>query len=186
MRGVREGGMASFLALALLCLFHASCPVDGLKCYCDICLETNYTCETDGYCFASTSLENGDITYARRCVSRHLPPSQPEPLIFCMTSESRNTSFVIQCCKEDFCNRDLKPPLHPRNKEVSSSGDDATWVTWKMALTIALPICAICVIVMVIYHIHMTKRRPARHFPDDSLEAPDRPILGGVTIRDML
>ncbi|KMQ97287.1 tgf-beta receptor type-1 [Lasius niger] len=70
--------------------------------------------------------------------------------------------------------------------KVSSSGDDATWVTWKMALTIALPICAICVIVMVIYHIHMTKRRPARHFPDDSLEAPDRPILGGVTIRDML
>ncbi|KAL6447689.1 hypothetical protein ACFW04_000095 [Cataglyphis niger] len=261
MRGVRDGGMASFLALILLCLFHASYPVNGLlKCYCDICEEGNYTCETDGYCFASTSLENGVITYARRCldrskwlppeaphfcnskpgiyrswiccdkdlcnlnsypvllspdtselssevtefqesgryalphwlpphvrcVNRHLPPSQPEPLIFCMTSDSRNTSFVIECCKEDFCNRDLKPPLHPQRKEVSSSGDDATWVTWKMALTIALPICAICVIVMVIYHIHMTKKRPARHFPDDSLEAPDRPILGGVTIRDML
>lgn len=70
--------------------------------------------------------------------------------------------------------------------KVSSGGDDATWVTWKMALTIALPICAICVVVMAIYHIHMTKKRPARHFPDDSLEAPDRPILGGVTIRDML
>lgn len=54
---------------------------------------------------------------AWRCVTRHLPPSQPEPLIFCMTSDSRNTSFVIECCKEDFCNRDLNPPLHPRNKE---------------------------------------------------------------------
>ncbi|XP_077258869.1 TGF-beta receptor type-1 babo isoform X4 [Temnothorax americanus] len=188
MRGVRDGGMASLLALALLCILHASCPVNGLlKCFCDICPETNYTCETDGYCFASTSLKNHVITYARRCVLKHLPPSQPEPRIFCMTSDSRNTTFVIECCnKEDFCNRDLKPLLHPSNNEVSSSGDDATWVTWKMALTIALPICAICVVVMAIYHVHMTKKRPARHFPDDSLEAPDRPILGGVTIRDML
>ncbi|XP_028050289.1 TGF-beta receptor type-1 isoform X6 [Monomorium pharaonis] len=254
MRGVRDGGMASLLALALLCLLHAFSPVNGLKCYCDICSDTNYTCETDGYCFASTSLKNNVITYARRCLDRsnwlppeaprfcnskpstylsriccdkdfcnlnlypvllspnsselssgitkicyhwlpphvrcvlkHLPPSQPEPRIFCMTSDSRNTTFVIECCnKEDFCNRDLKPLLHPSNNEVSSSGDDATWVTWKMALTIAVPICAICVVVMAIYHIHMTKKRPARHFPDDSLEAPDRPILGGVTIRDML
>ncbi|XP_011877359.1 PREDICTED: TGF-beta receptor type-1 isoform X3 [Vollenhovia emeryi] len=186
MRGVRDGGMASLIALALLYLLHASCPVNGLLCYCDICTDTNYTCETDGYCFASTSLKNNVITYARRCVAKHLPPSQPEPRIFCMTSDSRNTTFVIECCKEDFCNRDLKPPLHPSNNEVSSSGDDATWVTWKMALTIALPICAICVVVMAVYHIHMTKKRPARHFPDDSLEAPDRPILGGVTIRDML
>lgn len=54
---------------------------------------------------------------AWRCVPKHLPPSQPEPLIFCMTSVSRNTSFVIECCKVDFCNRDLKPQLHPRNKE---------------------------------------------------------------------
>ncbi|KAL0104321.1 hypothetical protein PUN28_017210 [Cardiocondyla obscurior] len=189
MRGVRDGGMASLVALALasLCLLHASCPVNGLKCYCDICPDANYTCETDGYCFASTSLKNNVVTHARRCVLKHLPPSQPEPRIFCMTSDSRNTTFVIECCnKEDFCNRDLKPQLHPSNNEVSSSGDDATWATWKMALTIALPICAICVVAMAIYHVHMTKKRPARHFPDDSLEAPDRPILGGVTIRDML
>lgn len=186
MRAAREICSASALALALLYLLNASFPVEGLKCYCDICTETNHTCETDGYCFASTSLENDVITYARRCVNKQLSSSQPEPLIFCMTSDSRNTTFVIECCKEDFCNRDLKPQLHPRTKEVSLNGDDATWVTWKMALTIALPICAICVIVMVIYHIHMSRRRPARHFPDDSLEAPDRPILGGVTIRDML
>lgn len=39
---------------------------------------------------------------------------------------------------------------------------------------------------MAVYHVHMARKRPARHFPDDSMEAPDRPILGGVTIRDML
>ncbi|EZA60782.1 hypothetical protein X777_14023 [Ooceraea biroi] len=40
-----------------------------LKCHCDICPDTNHTCETDGYCFASTSLENDVITYARRSPS---------------------------------------------------------------------------------------------------------------------
>lgn len=73
----------------------------------------------------------------------------------------------------------------PTTKAASSGR--ATWETWKMALTIALPICAVCIAVMIVYNVHMTRRRPAgRHFPDDSLEAPDRPILGGVTIRDML
>ncbi|XP_070167248.1 TGF-beta receptor type-1 isoform X3 [Polyergus mexicanus] len=188
MRGVRDGGMASSLALALLCLFHASYPVNGLlKCFCDICLRANYTCETDGYCFASTSLENGVITYARRCLDRSnwLPPEAPH---FCNSKPGIYRSWI--CCDKDLCNLNLYPvllsPDTSESSSVSSSGDDATWVTWKMALTIALPICAICVIVMVIYHIHMTKKRPARHFPDDSLEAPDRPILGGVTIRDML
>lgn len=68
--------------------------------------------------------------------------------------------------------------------KVRSGGDDTAWVTWKMALMIAMPICVICVVVMVIYHVRKTPERPGNS--DDSQEAPDRPILGGVTIRDML
>ncbi|KAK2587062.1 hypothetical protein KPH14_011013 [Odynerus spinipes] len=203
MRGAREGCSASVLALALLYLLHASFPVDGLKCFCDICTDANHTCETDGYCFASTSLENEVITYARRCYNRqHFFPAF-EYSVWCTTNGTMSgpggVKFVVACCDHsDFCNRELQPSFPPHEFDgqrsrtgsdlegVSLNGDDATWVTWKMALTIALPICAICVIVMVIYHIHMSRRRPARHFPDDSLEAPDRPILGGVTIRDML
>ncbi|KAH0539552.1 TGF-beta receptor type-1 [Cotesia glomerata] len=313
--------------IAFVLIIYLSTTVNGLKCYCDICVDTNHTCETDGYCFASTSREDDVITHAyscfdrknwfppedplackrnynhngvccnkdycnlklypvlessdvppdlpkgilittghmcitpRLCVKKQLSSSQPEPLIFCMTSNSINTTFVIECCKEDFCNRDLKPALHPTTREgekytvlrcydktrffpapeysvwcsnnetlrgpgteqfviaccdnndfcnrelqpsfssyitgnsrglyrferVTAAGDGvAAWATWKMALTIALPICAICVVVMVVYHIHMSRQRPARHFPDDSMEAPERPILGGVTIRDML
>ncbi|XP_020290095.1 TGF-beta receptor type-1 isoform X2 [Pseudomyrmex gracilis] len=188
--------MASLLALALLCLLYASCPVDGLlKCYCDICSETNHTCETDGYCFASTSLEREPdvITYARRCYDKMRFFPDTERSVWCdkknILSGPDGIKFAVACCDHaDYCNRDLRPSFRFANhlEGVSSGGDDATWVTWKMALTIALPICAICVVVMVFYHVHMTKKRPARHFPDDSLEAPDRPILGGVTIRDML
>lgn len=65
-----------------------------------------------------TSFSETGAKSAWRCVLKHLPPSQPEPRIFCMTSDSRNTTFVIECCnKEDFCNRDLKPLLHPSNNE---------------------------------------------------------------------
>lgn len=31
--------------------------VSGLLCHCDICKANNYTCETDGVCFTSTSLD---------------------------------------------------------------------------------------------------------------------------------
>ncbi|XP_012281863.1 TGF-beta receptor type-1 isoform X5 [Orussus abietinus] len=182
------GGAASaILALALLCLLRALPAVDGLKCHCDICVESNHTCVTDGYCFASTSLDHDIVTYAYRCLDRRnwFPPEAP---IFCNGKPGVSRSRV--CCDTEYCNLNLIPVLlSPDTSEMppaSANGDDATWVTWKMALTIALPICAICVVVMIVYHVHMTRRRPVIHFPDDSLEAPDRPILGGVTIRDML
>ncbi|XP_033318698.1 TGF-beta receptor type-1 isoform X3 [Bombus bifarius] len=199
MRGACDGGIASFLALALLCLFHTSCIVDGLlKCYCDICTDTNHTCETDGYCFASTSLENDMTTYARRCLDRKqwFPPEEPQS---CNRKPGIYRSRI--CCDKEYCNKDLYPVLlSPDSPELSSGtticydwlpplsvrsgGDDTAWVTWKMALMIAMPICVICVVVMVIYHVRKTPERPGNS--DDSQEAPDRPILGGVTIRDML
>ncbi|XP_011504467.1 PREDICTED: TGF-beta receptor type-1 isoform X2 [Ceratosolen solmsi marchali] len=176
--------------LALLCLIHAPLLVQGLRCHCDICGETNNTCETDGYCFASTTLDKDVITYAYRCLDRAnwLPPEAPHQ---CYGKRDPKTNANYTCCHEsDGCNRNLRPVLaflSAPKLEPASAGGRATWETWQMALTIALPICAICVAVMIVYNIHMTRRRPAgRHFSDDSLEAPDRPILGGVTIRDML
>lgn len=41
--------------------------LSGLKCRCDICHSDNYTCETDGFCFASTSLDKeGKPEYSYR------------------------------------------------------------------------------------------------------------------------
>lgn len=68
--------------------------------------------------FSSSRFFETGAKSAWRCVPKHLPPSQPEPLIFCMTSDSRNTSFVIECCKQDFCNQDLKPMLHPSKEGI--------------------------------------------------------------------
>ncbi|XP_015185354.1 PREDICTED: TGF-beta receptor type-1 isoform X3 [Polistes dominula] len=187
MRGARGSYSASVLALAVFFLLYVSYSVDGLKCYCDICTDNNHTCETDGYCFASTSLENDVITYARRCLDRWhwFPPEDP---LFCNGKPGIYRSR--SCCDKDFCNRNLHPDLlssaSPELRPVSLNGDDASWVTWKTTLMIALPIGLIVLIVMIIYHVYASKRSSVRHFPDDSMEAPDRPILGGVTIRDML
>ncbi|XP_034936476.1 TGF-beta receptor type-1-like isoform X4 [Chelonus insularis] len=180
------GSTAGTLALVLIFVIHMSSIATGLKCYCDICTDTNHTCETDGYCFASTGRENDVITHAYRCLDRinWFPPEEPR-----VCNSSYYHSGV--CCNKEYCNLNLYPVLVPSDvpelPKVTSAADGmAAWATWKMALTIALPICGICVIILIIYHIHVSRQRPARHFPDDSMEAPDRPILGGVTIRDML
>lgn len=118
MRGACDGGIASFLALALLCLFHTSCLVDGLKCYCDICTETNHTCETDGYCFASTSLENDVTTYAKRCYDKVRFFPAPDYSYWCTTNNTLHGPgdmvSVIACCDHsDFCNLNLMPFIPP-------------------------------------------------------------------------
>lgn len=56
----------SLIEFFIIIFFFSLIYFSGLKCYCDICTETNHTCETDGYCFASTSLENDVTTYAKR------------------------------------------------------------------------------------------------------------------------
>ncbi|XP_063982706.1 TGF-beta receptor type-1 isoform X5 [Diachasmimorpha longicaudata] len=175
----------SVYALVVVLFILSSSIVDGLKCHCDICADTNHTCETDGYCFASTTLDRGEITHAYRCLDRSkwFPPGDP----LACKQDFNQSGF---CCTIDYCNFKSYPVLLSPNTtelpKVTAAGGVTTWVTWRMALSIALPICAACIIVMAVYHVHMSRRRPARHFPDDSMEAPDRPILGGVTIRDML
>ncbi|XP_046735672.1 TGF-beta receptor type-1 isoform X3 [Diprion similis] len=177
---------ALLVALVLACLLQ-TCLVNGLKCHCDYCKDTNYTCETDGYCFASTSLENGVKTYAYRCLDqgKWYPPEEP---VYC--SKRRRNNEAVICCKTDNCNANLVPVISPTDApkipSASPPEDNGPWAAWKMALMIAFPICVICALVMTAYHIQVTRKRPPRHFTEDSLGAPDQPILSAVSIRDMI
>ncbi|XP_012258855.2 TGF-beta receptor type-1 isoform X2 [Athalia rosae] len=197
------------LVLAVACLIQ-TCFVNGLKCTCDYCKDTNYTCETDGYCFTSTTLEKGLTTYAYRCYDKTRFFPDMEYSIWCSSSRGYNgptglggegASIVVCCNDADFCNRNLTPSLPPSPSQTKSSSTHVTrtpinggppddesgaWPTWKIALTIALPICAICALVMTVYHIQVTRKRAPRHFTEDSLGAPDQPILSAVSIRDMI
>uniref|UniRef100_A0ABD2XPX5 receptor protein serine/threonine kinase n=1 Tax=Trichogramma kaykai TaxID=54128 RepID=A0ABD2XPX5_9HYME len=186
--------------LLIVAEFNDSDRADGLKCHCDICADTNNTCITDGVCFASTSLdvEKDQITYAYRCLDRAhwFPPDAPHQ---CFGKRDARSMVNYTCCRDaNGCNRNLRPLLkllvvdddgllQPRVDSASGSGG-VSWDTWRKGMIVALPICLTFTIILSIYQIRKCRRKHpgGRHYSDDLLEAPDRPILGGHTIRDML
>ncbi|CAH2034939.1 unnamed protein product, partial [Iphiclides podalirius] len=90
--------------------------VNGLKCYCNSDSPScpNSTCETDGFCYASTTLENGKQKYSYHCIELKslIPIEHP---FSCSTTRTRNESVVIECCKSrDMCNHDLRLELHTK------------------------------------------------------------------------
>ncbi|KAH1008949.1 hypothetical protein HUJ05_009439 [Dendroctonus ponderosae] len=95
-----------------ICLqFHEVWP---LKCKCDMCKTTNYTCETDGFCFTSVQKKKNseELIYNYRCLAKDLGLPSINPLL-CHTPQNQlNSTFVLECCKnEDFCNMNLRPVL---------------------------------------------------------------------------
>ncbi|KAK0181734.1 hypothetical protein PV327_003990 [Microctonus hyperodae] len=107
------GCTTGIVALIFIFFIHMSVIIDvnGLKCYCDICTESNHTCETDGYCFASTTRDDDDvITYAHRCLDRKnwFPPESP---LVCKPNNYQSGA----CCDQEYCNLNLYPVLQTFN-----------------------------------------------------------------------
>lgn len=79
----------------------------ALLCACTSCLQTNYTCETDGACMVSIFNLDGMEHHVRTCIPKVelVPAGKP---FYCLSSEDlRNT----HCCYIDFCNKiDLRVP----------------------------------------------------------------------------
>ncbi|CAH2232564.1 jg6059 [Pararge aegeria aegeria] len=79
-----------------------------LKCYCNFESCPNSTCETDGYCYAATSLDRGLAKHTYHCIELKslIPIEHP---FSCSSTKTRNESVAIQCCKShDMCNQDLR------------------------------------------------------------------------------
>ncbi|CAO2597386.1 Activin receptor type-1C [Lemmus lemmus] len=81
-----------FCLLKLLTLFFP-----GLKCVCLLCDSSNFTCQTEGACWASVMLTNGKEQVIKSCVS--LPELNAQ--VFCHSS---NNVTKTECCFTDFCN----------------------------------------------------------------------------------
>lgn len=163
----------------------------GLKCYCDICRDENHTCETDGLCFTTTSLDdNSVITHSYRCFQKHElhPPEKP---VVCLQSESRLTHFVIKCCNGyDYCNRDLSPTLAPpTTTSAYSFGHGNPYLgNTELALVIAGPICFVCIFFMLGMSIWQRKQRLHRYRADVEIASEiNHTILGpGYSLKDMM
>jgi len=166
----------------------------GLKCHCDICpAESNHTCETDGLCFTSTTLDdNGIITHSYRCFpkSELFPPENP---LFCQHSEGVHTRFVIKCCNDaDYCNMNLSPTLAPiPDTGVQSNEYTGPTGTIETALLIAGPICLICLTFMITITVWNKRQRTRRgwgaHDAEGSIASSDPLIIApGQTLKDLL
>uniref|UniRef100_A0A8C0SKY6 receptor protein serine/threonine kinase n=2 Tax=Canis lupus familiaris TaxID=9615 RepID=A0A8C0SKY6_CANLF len=84
------------LRQALLLLATAALSA-GLKCVCLLCDSSNFTCQTEGACWASVMLTNGKEQVIKSCVS--LPELNAQ--VFCHSS---NNVTKTECCFTDFCN----------------------------------------------------------------------------------
>uniref|UniRef100_A0A2K5S0P1 receptor protein serine/threonine kinase n=1 Tax=Cebus imitator TaxID=2715852 RepID=A0A2K5S0P1_CEBIM len=87
----------SALRQALLLLAAAAELSAGLKCVCLLCDSSNFTCQTEGACWASVMLTNGREQVIKSCVS--LPELNAQ--VFCHSS---NNITKTECCFTDFCN----------------------------------------------------------------------------------
>ncbi|XP_074033026.1 TGF-beta receptor type-1 babo isoform X5 [Leptinotarsa decemlineata] len=176
-----------FISSCIICLSQ-NIVVWSLKCKCDLCKDKNYTCETDGYCYTSTYLKNGVIHFNYRCLSPNLSLPAFNPM-FCHPN-SLNKTFVMECCKhQDYCNAVLIPTLSPPTAKANPTGSYLT--TIEIAASIAVPTLIICLIIGAVYFYHTSTRRRGMHHhlrhADDSIEAPDHPILNkGVSLKHMI
>uniref|UniRef100_A0A7N5P0A7 receptor protein serine/threonine kinase n=1 Tax=Ailuropoda melanoleuca TaxID=9646 RepID=A0A7N5P0A7_AILME len=89
--------LCAALRQALLLLATAAALSTGLKCVCLLCDSSNFTCQTEGACWASVMLANGKEQVIKSCVS--LPELNAQ--VFCHSS---NNVTKTECCFTDFCN----------------------------------------------------------------------------------
>ncbi|XP_059055071.1 TGF-beta receptor type-1 isoform X2 [Achroia grisella] len=174
--------------LLLFAVYRRLDAVDGLKCYCNSPSCPNETCETDGYCFASTSIEGGVQKFTYHCIDlRSLIPI--EHPFSCSTTRTRNDSVVIECCKSrDMCNRELRLELHPKPQESSPTAKVWQVLPWVMGL-MALTVCVATSLWWAKRSRSLMKGgRGSRPLfaAEDSLGEPRHPIMGTATIRDMI
>ncbi|XP_036110125.1 activin receptor type-1C isoform X3 [Molossus molossus] len=109
--------LGAALRQALLLLAAAAALSAGLKCVCLLCDSSNFTCQTEGACWASVMLTNGKEQVIKSCVS--LPELNAQ--VFCHSS---NNVTKTECCFTDFCN----------NITLHLPTDNGTWTQLWLVL----------------------------------------------------
>ncbi|XP_041987327.1 TGF-beta receptor type-1 isoform X2 [Aricia agestis] len=160
--------------------------VEGLKCYCNSDSPScpNSTCETDGYCLASTNLENGVQKHTYHCIDQKslIPKEHP---FSCSTTRTRNESVVIECCKVDMCNRGRRLKIPTKPPESSPSATAWQVIPWIMGL-IVLGICAAISFWWARRSPKLIKRGSHSLFPPEDSCCETRHPMITATIKDMI
>ncbi|XP_017027585.1 TGF-beta receptor type-1 isoform X1 [Drosophila kikkawai] len=153
-----------------------------IKCHCDICKETNYICETDGFCFTSVEKNPDDtILFSFRCMEmkydmRRIP-------FECLTSSLKYDTYRIECCKNDFCNKnEIMKRLF--EKDLMPSRHLSSWELVGIIVGVTL---FICVSGTSSWYYCQRRKRLASGRPFAKEDSVYDPILNGnTTIHDII
>ncbi|KAM6178083.1 activin receptor type-1C isoform 1-T1 [Rhynchocyon petersi] len=127
--------LGSVLRQVLLLLATASELCTGLKCVCLWCDSSNFTCQTEGACWASVMLANGKEQVIRSCISL----SELNAQVFCRSSSNFTRT---ECCFTDFCNN-ITLHLPAASPHAIRLGPR------ELTVVITVPICLLSVAVML-------------------------------------
>ncbi|KAF5304137.1 hypothetical protein FQA39_LY01922 [Lamprigera yunnana] len=115
--------------------------------------------------------------------SNSLPPEKPK---WC--EEAATTESAKLCCNDaDMCNAGLRAELALPQSNFSRDMSPTTQAPLDIAAVIIVPAIIICVLGIGFYCYWQRKRSTHHHLgSDDIIEAPDHPILNGVSLKHMI
>ncbi|XP_068051152.1 activin receptor type-1C [Anomalospiza imberbis] len=170
-----RGAPGSALRAALPLLGAAVSLCAGLQCVCQLCEHTNFTCHTEGACWASVMLANGREEVVKSCVS--LPELNAQ--VFCHSSKNITKT---ECCYTDFCNNiTLRLPLAAAEAAGRAGRRPAA-----LAAAVAVPLCALGLLAGLLATARGRRRRGAK---PPNVEEPlcEGSLLGsGKTLKDLI
>ncbi|XP_014091509.1 TGF-beta receptor type-1 isoform X3 [Bactrocera oleae] len=150
-----------------------------LKCHCDICKDTNFICETDGYCFTSVVKDEDETIFSYRCMGseNNLPPNDPA---WC---HEIAPTYATKCCHNDFCNTKRNFSINLPTAEFLPEEPLNAWVLVVIIFGATLFIC-VSVLLSLCFWQRRKRHMNGRTFPPD--DSVCDPILNGNTIQDII
>ncbi|XP_062821555.1 activin receptor type-1C isoform X2 [Anolis carolinensis] len=164
-------------AAGLLLLSAGAFLCTGLTCVCQLCEKTNFTCETEGACWASVMLTNGRQEVTKACVT--LPELKAQ--IFCHSSKNITRT---ECCYTDFCNNiTIHLPTGPDTSIKPKLGPV------ELTVIITVPVCVLCVVLMLAVYTcqgHNCKLRKKRRPNIEEPLSECNLVNPGKTLKDLI
>ncbi|KTG04809.1 hypothetical protein cypCar_00001714 [Cyprinus carpio] len=144
-----------------------------LSCYCSGHCPDDAKNNTCKLCFAIIEEdENADVILSSGCMKYEGSHFQ------CKDSQFAQARRNIECCQFDFCNRDLKPELPPRDTEPP----DPHWLALLISVTVCF--CTLFCVTVICYYRYKWQTERQRYHRD--LEQDKAFIPAGESLKDLI
>ncbi|KAI8127453.1 TGF-beta receptor type-1 [Lucilia cuprina] len=134
-----------------------------------------------GYCFTSVQKEtSGALIFSYRCLDKKYD-LQREPLE-CLTTKQKQNIYNVQCCHEDFCNKNELLKLSFSEDYLPEESIN----TWVLVAIIFGATLAACLSVFLSWCYWQKRKQGSRARPFAPEDSVYDPILNGNTLQDII